>query len=344
MNVNYLKIYENELEKIKNMKAKPSLLLHTCCAPCLSGVIEELYEYFDITLYFYNPNISPESEFELRLKELYKLTEDMGYSDIKIAAPPYNPLEFEKMARGLEDIPEGGKRCFLCYDLRLENTFSYAKKNKFDYVTTTLSVSPYKNAAKLNEKGEELSLKYGVKYLISDFKKKNGYKRSCENSAKYGLYRQNYCGCVYSKALTDVKEIKYFNSGTPSEARQIREEVFIKEQGFKEEYDEIDNFATHLVLYLNGEAVGTLRLFTLDNPETYILGRLAVKKDSRGKGLGSYLVRGALKYVKNQGGDELILHSQLHAEEFYKKLGFTEYGEIEYEEDCPHIWMRKKCK
>ena len=204
-----------------------------------------------------------------------------------------------------------------------------------------MSVSPYKNAGKLNEIGEAFSLKYGVKHLSADFKKKNGYKRSCENSVKYGLYRQNYCGCKYSKMLTDIKEIKYFYNGAPQDARKIRDDVFIKEQGFKEEYDEIDNFATHLVLYLNGEAVGTLRTFTLDNPETFILGRLAVKKDKRGNKLGSYLVKGALKYVKNQGGRELILHSQLTAVDFYKKLGFSEYGEIEYEEDCPHIWMRK---
>ena len=341
MNVNYQKEYEKELEKIKKSGAKPSLLLHTCCAPCMSGMIEELYSYFNITLYFYNPNISPESEFDLRLKELYKLTEDLGYKDIEIISPPYNAYEFEEMAKGLEDIAEGGKRCFLCYELRLENTFIYAKENNFDYVTTTLSVSPYKNAGKLNEIGEAFSLKYGVKHLPADFKKKNGYKRSCENSVKYGLYRQNYCGCKYSKMLTDIKEIKYFYKGAPQDARKIRDDVFIKEQGFKEEYDEIDNFATHLVLYLNGEAVGTLRTFTLDNPETFILGRLAVKKDKRGNKLGSYLVKGALKYVKNQGGRELILHSQLTAVDFYKKLGFSEYGEIEYEEDCPHIWMRK---
>ena len=126
---------------------------------------------------------------------------------------------FEELAKGLEDVPEGGRRCSLCYSLRLENTFIYAKENNFDYVTTTLTVSPYKNAEKLNTIGEELSLKYGIKYLISDFKKKGGYKLSCENSVEYGLYRQNYCGCSYSKRLAVVKEVKYYKGGVPSSLR-----------------------------------------------------------------------------------------------------------------------------
>ena len=341
MKINYLNIFEAEINKIKKEGKKPSLLLHTCCAPCLSGVIDEVLPFFDVTVYFYNPNISPKEEFDLRLKEVYKLLSDMGISSVKVVAPEYDLAPFEELAKGLEDIPEGGKRCFLCYGLRLENSFIYAKENNFDYVTTTLTVSPYKNAEKLNTIGEELSLKYKVKYLVSDFKKKNGYKRSCENSVKYGLYRQSYCGCIYSKKLAVIKEVKYFEGGVPSEARKIREDVFIKEQGFLEEYDEIDNFATHLVLYVNGEASGTLRLFTKDDPDSLILGRLAVLKDKRGTGLGSYLVRGALKHAKKAGKKRLILHSQLTAVDFYKKLGFSTFGEIEYEEDCPHIWMEK---
>ena len=197
--VNYKKIYDEELKKIKENGEKPSLLLHACCAPCSSAVLEKISKIFDITLFFYNPNISPESEFVFRLDELHRLIKEMELNNITIEAPTYDNYEFEAIAKGMEELPEGGARCYKCYKLRLEKSVSYAKENGFDYVTTTLSISPHKNAQWLNEIGLELGEKYGMKYLCSDFKKEEGYKRSCELSRVYDLYRQDYCGCKYSK-------------------------------------------------------------------------------------------------------------------------------------------------
>ena len=197
--VNYKKIFDDELKKIEESGRKPTLLLHSCCAPCSSAVLEKISEIFDITLFFYNPNISPESEFAFRLDELGKLLEIMKLNDINIICPPYENEEFETIAKGMEDLPEGGARCYKCYHLRLKKSVSYAKENDFDYVTTTLSISPHKNAQWLNSIGLELGEKYDMKYLCSDFKKEEGYKRSCELSRIYDLYRQDYCGCKYSK-------------------------------------------------------------------------------------------------------------------------------------------------
>ncbi len=201
MKVNYKLKMDAEIENIKKAGVKPKLLLHACCAPCSSAVLEQLCDVFEITLFFYNPNISPESEFTFRLEELERLTAEMNLRNIKVISPPYDNSEFENIAIGMENIPEGGARCAKCYRLRLEKTVAYAKKNGYDYVTTTLSISPYKNAQWLNEIGLELADKYGVKYLCSDFKKGEGYKRSCALSAQYNLYRQNYCGCIYSKQV-----------------------------------------------------------------------------------------------------------------------------------------------
>ena len=202
---NYKLLMDEEIERIKVSGKKPALLLHACCAPCSSAVLEQLKEYFDITVFFYNPNISPESEFLFRLDELKKLVDEMGMDTTKVISPLYNPDEFYDIAKGLESLPEGSERCARCYKLRLERSFLYAKENGFDYVTTTLSISPYKNAQRLNEIGAEFSEKHGVKYLYSDFKKGDGYKRSIELSALYNLYRQNYCGCIYSKNQSDGK-------------------------------------------------------------------------------------------------------------------------------------------
>lgn len=199
MNTNYKLVMDKELDSIKKNGAKPTLLLHVCCAPCSSAVLEVLRTYFDITVFFYNPNISPEAEFVFRLDELKRLLPAMGLNEVSIVAPEYDYTEFADIVSGMEDLPEGGARCRKCYHLRIDKTFAYAAQNGFDYVTTTLSVSPYKNAQWLNEIGIELQEKYGVKYLCSDFKKGNGYKRSCELSKEFDLYRQNYCGCVYSK-------------------------------------------------------------------------------------------------------------------------------------------------
>ena len=201
MKTNYQIILDKELEKVTALKKKPSLLLHACCAPCSSYVLEYLSKYFEITIFFYNPNISPESEFRFRLNELKNLVHKLPHEgDVRIIEGNYDNRLFFDAVKGMESLPEGGERCFICYEMRLRESAAAAKLGGFDYFTTTLSISPHKNAAKLNEIGSRLSEEYGVKYLFSDFKKRNGYKRSCELSQIYGLYRQNYCGCIFSKA------------------------------------------------------------------------------------------------------------------------------------------------
>lgn len=190
---------ECEKEIRRNEGRLPKLLLHSCCAPCSSSVLEFLSRYFDITLFYYNPNITPAEEYHKRVAELHRLVSQAEYTHpVTVMEGRYDSSEFFAVARGLEDLPEGGERCFRCYRLRLEESAKVAAEGGFEYFTTTLSVSPYKNAAKLNAIGMEAAEKYGVKYLLSDFKKKNGYRRSIELSAKYGLYRQNYCGCIFS--------------------------------------------------------------------------------------------------------------------------------------------------
>lgn len=201
MKQNYQIILDREIENITDSGRRPSLLLHSCCAPCSSYVLEYLNQYFDISIFYYNPNISPKSEFDYRVNEVKRLIGELPHeNDIKFIEGEYDSSVFFDMARGMETLPEGGERCFKCYELRLRRSAQEAQKGGFDYFTTTLSISPHKNAQKLNEIGAALSEEYGVKYLFSDFKKKNGYKRSCELSEQYGLYRQNYCGCVFSKA------------------------------------------------------------------------------------------------------------------------------------------------
>lgn len=191
--------YQLEMEKIiSSLKNKPKLLLHACCGPCSSYVIEYLSEFFDITIYYYNPNIYPENEYVRRKEELEKFLNDFSIHNVKYVEAEYNPNEYYDVISGLENLKEGGNRCFKCYELRLRKSVEYAKKHDFDFFTTTLSISPYKNALKLNEIGSKLESEYGIKYLYSDFKKKNGYKRSLELSKKYNLYRQEYCGCEFS--------------------------------------------------------------------------------------------------------------------------------------------------
>ena len=193
--------YQRELDILINrLENKPKLLLHSCCAPCSSYVLEYLSKHFEITVLYYNPNIYPEKEYFFRENEQERFISEVFPDDVKFIKIGYNPDEFYTAVKGFEGIKEGGERCFKCYLLRLEKTAQIAKENNFDFFTTTLSISPYKNAEKLNEIGEALSEKYGVKYLVSDFKKKNGYKRSTELSKEYNIYRQNYCGCVFSKA------------------------------------------------------------------------------------------------------------------------------------------------
>ena len=192
--INYQKELDKIIEKIQKEGRRPSLLLHSCCAPCSSYCMEYLTQYFDITVYYYNPNITEEEEYHLRVEEQHRLIRE--FPGIKFEEGPYDPESFYAIAKGLEMVPEGGERCFRCYELRLKQAVEAAKLGGYDYVTTTLTISPLKNSKKLNEIGQQLA---GENWLPSDFKKKNGYKRSVELSAQYDLYRQNYCGCVYSK-------------------------------------------------------------------------------------------------------------------------------------------------
>ncbi len=202
--------YQKELEKVlyrlkENHAERPRLLLHSCCAPCSSYCMEYLREYFRITVFYYNPNITEQEEYQKRMKEEIRLieaynrqTEDQAWK-IAITEGNYEPEEFWKISKGLENCPEGGERCFLCYELRLRKTAELAKRENFDYFTTTLTISPLKNAAKLNEIGEKMAEAYKVSWLPSDFKKRGGYQRSIELSKEFNLYRQNFCGCVYSR-------------------------------------------------------------------------------------------------------------------------------------------------
>lgn len=196
--------YQKELDKVINSLEQqgrvPRLLLHSCCAPCSSYVLEYLSDYFEITVFYYNPNIYPPEEFGKRVEEQKRLIRQLpAKHPISFLDGPYEPERFYEMAKGLEKVPEGGERCFKCYRLRLTESAEMARAGKYDYFTTTLSISPLKNAEKLNEIGGQLAKDYGVDYLYSDFKKRNGYKRSTELSREYGLYRQDYCGCVFSR-------------------------------------------------------------------------------------------------------------------------------------------------
>ncbi len=205
-NQNYRQMLEAVIAAIPDGEA-PSLLLHSCCAPCSSYCLEYLSQYFRITLLYYNPNIFPPEEFDKRTEELRRLVSLLPMKHpAQVVVPEYSPEEFYGAVKGMEDIPEGGERCFACYRLRLEKTAQYAARHGFDYFCSTLSISPMKNARKLNEIGGELSEIYHVRLLPSDFKKKGGYLRSIELSKEYGLYRQNYCGCVFSKREAERRE------------------------------------------------------------------------------------------------------------------------------------------
>lgn len=193
--MNYNKVME---EVINSLDYKPKLLLHACCGICSSAVLERLNNYFDITILYYNPNTYPESEFEKRYNTLMEMIEKMNMN-ITVLKPIYNPNEFYNISKGLEEEKEGGVRCTKCYYMRLRETAKYAKKNNFDYFCTTLSISPYKDSEKLNKIGKVLENEYSIKYLYSDFKKKDGYKRSNEIAKEFNLYRQDYCGCEFSK-------------------------------------------------------------------------------------------------------------------------------------------------
>lgn len=196
---NYQKELDRITEKLRASGEVPKLLLHACCAPCSSYCLEYLSEFFEITVFCYNPNIHPAEEYDHRVAEIRRLISESEYKHpVTVIEGSFEPSDFYSAVKGYEKEREGAERCFICYRLRLEETAKKAKELGFDYFTTTLSISPLKNAEKINEIGEALVEKYGIRHLPSDFKKKNGYKRSIELSREHNLYRQNYCGCVYS--------------------------------------------------------------------------------------------------------------------------------------------------
>ena len=218
--INYYQEFEKQIKnadaEIESTGRKPTLLLQACCCPCSSHCLEVLTSHFDVTVFFYNPNIDEVEEFQKRLDELYRFTKEADFAlDVKVVEGPYEPEVFYAMAKGREDLPERGERCYDCYELRLRKTAEYAREHGFDYFSTTLSISPYKVARWINEIGMKLESDMreaasdidGIpSFLFSDFKKKNGYKRSIELSEEYGLYRQDYCGCVYSRRDRDMKK------------------------------------------------------------------------------------------------------------------------------------------
>lgn len=196
--VNYGRILDEKLAQLKASGEKPALLLHACCAPCSSHTLLFLCDYFRITLYFFNPNIAPESEYIYRKEELIRLVKELGL-DVEIISEDYDSSPFYELAKGLEDLPERGERCRKCIGYRLRKTAEKAKKLGCDYFTTTLTISPHKDCEFINRYGGQLAEEMGIAYLFSDFKKHDGYKHSIQLSKEYNLYRQDYCGCVYSR-------------------------------------------------------------------------------------------------------------------------------------------------
>ena len=209
MNINYHKLC---LEKISKLSYTPKILLHSCCAPCSSYVITFLSNYFDITILYYNPNIAPQEEYEKRKNEQIKLIKTLNTKNkLDFLDCDYENNIYNEVIKGYENIPEGGSRCHICFNLRLEKTAKLAKLNNYDYFCSTLTVSPHKNSKVINEIGEKISNKYDIKWLYSDFKKNEGFKQSIELSKKYELYRQDYCGCIYSKQVREKEKQEITN-------------------------------------------------------------------------------------------------------------------------------------
>lgn len=202
--INYNKVMEDTIEKISHEGKKPRLLLQVCCGPCSTQVIERLKDYFDMDLYFYNPMIYPREELYKRAENLKIVAEKSDFAG-KVIIPSNDIKDFEEVALKRKDDKEFGRACYDCYKLRLAETARLARDENYEYFTTSLSISPYKNSQWLNEIGEELEKEFGVKYLYADFKKRDGYKKSIELSKKYGIYRQEYCGCIFSKKEAEEK-------------------------------------------------------------------------------------------------------------------------------------------
>lgn len=221
MKRNYQKELEQVIRSIQGKEPAPTLLLHSCCAPCSSYVLQYLSQHFRITVLYYNPNIYPPEEYWKRVREQEDFIKRFpSHHPIRFVEGTFEPDRFYKTVKGLEHLPEGGERCFRCYELRLRGAAEYAKQLKMDFFTTTLSISPLKNAEKLNEIGEHLAQEYGISYLCSDFKKRDGYKQSVAISKEYGMYRQDYCGCVFSKQERERKKSQT-DMGTEIELQEM---------------------------------------------------------------------------------------------------------------------------
>ena len=205
--INYQIEMEREIARIHASGTRPLLALHSCCAPCSSAVLERLQEAFQLVVFYYNPNISPEAEFRHRAREQARLVREMPLAtDLSVTEGIYEPERFYALVHGHEEDPEGGERCGICFEMRLRSTAEFARSIGADYFTTTLSISPLKDEQRLNAIGEALAAEYGVKYLYSDFKKRDGYRRSCALSEEHGLYRQDFCGCAFSRMERDRRK------------------------------------------------------------------------------------------------------------------------------------------
>ena len=205
---NYQIEMERELARLQKAGEKPLLALHSCCAPCSSAVLERLNGAFEIVVYYYNPNISPEAEFIHRAREQARLVAEMPLTGVRMVQGDYDPNAFFERVRGHEGDPEGGERCGICFEMRLRKTAEFARSIGAPYFTTTLSISPLKDTGRLNAIGEALAAEYGLKYLVSDFKKKDGYRRSVSLSGEYRLYRQDFCGCIFSKMERERQKLE----------------------------------------------------------------------------------------------------------------------------------------
>lgn len=258
--INYQKELDKIIDNIDENKIE-KLLLHSCCGPCSSYVLEYLSKYFEITVFYYNPNIYPSEEYFYRVEEQKKIIElTKSNNPIHMIEGKYDVEKFHKMAEGLEDIPEGGIRCHKCYEMRLREAAQIAKKGGFDYFTTTLSISPHKNSQVLNKIGEKVAKEEGVKHLPSDFKKNNGYKRSCEITKEFGMYRQDYCGCEFSKNEAEERELRKKKSDLRKKAKEISnsldeeymkfaDEKIIEKLISSEEYKKAYNIFTYIGKY-----------------------------------------------------------------------------------------------
>lgn len=216
---NYVQQMDAILKSIEG--ARPSLLLHACCGPCSSAVLEQLCAHFDVTVFYYNPNIWPPAEYRRREEEMARFIEEAKLRGVRLVKAEYDPGDFYSAAEALADEPERGRRCTVCYRLRLERAAAYAQENGFEWFTTTLSISPMKDPKRINAMGSALANRYGVKFLTAEFRKRNGYLRSLELSRAYGLYRQAYCGCEYSARARGFDEASAADAAAPYEEKRV---------------------------------------------------------------------------------------------------------------------------